>query len=126
MASEIVKQWMIKAQHDLLLAQHELERNENEIVTDGVCFHCQQCAEKSFKAFLISKNSIFPRTHDLESLLKQCIVIDSTFEQIETGMLTGYAIEVRYPDDFYLPDIPEAREAYRIAKTVYEFINGHF
>jgi len=43
---------------------------EEEIVTDAVCFHCQQAVEKLLKAYLISKNVEFGRIHDLETLLK--------------------------------------------------------
>ncbi|OHD53972.1 MAG: hypothetical protein A2Y33_12440 [Spirochaetes bacterium GWF1_51_8] len=123
MAFENVSQWMLKAYHDLLLARHELERPSDEMVTEGVCFHCQQCAEKALKAFLVSKHSEISRTHDLEFLLMQCIQIDKTFETIDTGKLSDYAVEIRYPDDFYIPEIAEAKEAYSDASIIYEFVS---
>ena len=124
MVPESVNQWMLKSHHDLLLAQHELERKESEIVTEGVCFHSQQCAEKALKAYLIVKNAVFPRTHDLESLLKQCAQWDVAFAGLETGMLTEYAVEIRYADDFYIPEISEAKEACRIAQKIFEFVKS--
>jgi hypothetical protein len=36
--------------------------------------------------------------------------------------LYPYAIEVRYPDEFYIPSIEEAKECFEIATKVKEFI----
>jgi hypothetical protein len=40
----------------------------------------------------------------------------------EADILTEYAVEFRYPDDFYIPDIEEAKEAYSLALKVKDFI----
>jgi len=65
-----------------------------------VLFHCQQAVEKSLKAYLDSKNIIYPKTHDLETLLSMCIDNDKSFEQISfTTSLTPYAVDIRY-DEF--------------------------
>lgn len=36
--------------------------------------------------------------------------------------MNTYAVEIRYPDDFYIPDIDEAKAAYEMAKKVKEFV----
>jgi hypothetical protein len=36
--------------------------------------------------------------------------------------LNSYAVELRYPDDFYIPDIKEAKKAYETALKVKEFV----
>jgi hypothetical protein len=36
--------------------------------------------------------------------------------------LTEYAIDVRYPEEFYFPDIQEAKETIEIAEKVKSFI----
>lgn len=36
--------------------------------------------------------------------------------------LTDYAVEIRYPEDIYFPDIKEAEEAIKKAEKVKEFV----
>jgi len=38
------------------------------------------------------------------------------------GNLSFYAVEIRYPDDFYIPTIKEAKDSIRIAKQVKKLI----
>jgi hypothetical protein len=40
----------------------------------------------------------------------------------KTKNLTDYAIDIRYPDEFYIPTIEEARNAFESATFVKEFI----
>ena len=50
--AELARQWLAKAQNDLLNADNNL--NAEQVPLDTVCFHCQQAAEKMLKAFLTS------------------------------------------------------------------------
>ncbi len=43
---------------------------------------------------------------------------DTIFENINVGNLSFYAVEVRYPDEFYIPSVEEAKECFRIASNV--------
>lgn len=52
MSPPSVRAWVRKAESDLKVARDELATLEP--ATDAVCFHCQQCAEKYLKAYLIS------------------------------------------------------------------------
>lgn len=45
---ELAKEWLHKAENDLLNAENNL--NSTKIPTDTVCFHCQQGVEKYFNA----------------------------------------------------------------------------
>ena len=38
------------------------------------------------------------------------------------GNLTFYAVDIRYPDEFYIPCFEEAEECYQTARKVKEFI----
>jgi HEPN domain-containing protein len=66
--AESVVRWIDKAEHDLLAAEHTMQLAESGL-TDIICFHCQQCAEKYLKALLVSLGVHFPKTHDLRLLL---------------------------------------------------------
>ncbi len=68
MKSELVRNWLIKANNDIRVIQNELSLPVEKTVTDGVCFHTQQAIEKFFKAYLISNEIEFPKTHNLEIL----------------------------------------------------------
>jgi HEPN domain-containing protein len=122
MIEEHIKNWIIKAMEDFNIARHELSFPEDEISTSPVCFHCQQVVEKLLKAYLVSKSIDFGKTHDLEYLLELCVKQDEEFENLSMGDLKSYAVEVRYPDDFYIPSIEEARECFKIASEIKNFV----
>jgi HEPN domain-containing protein len=67
-------------------------------VYDGVCFHCQQCAEKYLKALLQELALLITRTHDLESLRVQLLPHHQPLRSLCRGMefLTDSAVDVRY------------------------------
>jgi HEPN domain-containing protein len=117
----LVKLWQVKAENDLKTIENEF--GAETPVTDTICFHAQQAAEKYLKSYLVSKQVPFRNTHSITEILRSCIEIDTEFEELSFAVfLTAYAVDLRYPDDFYIPDISEAREAFRIAKEVKSFV----
>lgn len=123
MINDRVRKWIIKAMEDFKVSQHELSLPDEEISTGPVCFHCQQVVEKLLKAYLVFKNIEFEWTHDLEHLLDLCSKCDPEFKNLDVGTLTSYAVEVRYPDEFYIPTVDEARECFDIASKVKDFVS---
>ena len=63
---EYLELWLVKANHDLVIARQGMERDTSEWVTDMLCFHAQQAIEKAFKAWLIRFGEEPPRTHSFE------------------------------------------------------------
>jgi len=125
MNNEAVKKWILKAENDLKIAKDEILTKDP--ATDAICFHAQQCVEKYLKAYLIYNDKEITKTHDILFLIKQCSLIDYEFKyllEINADSLTSYAVEIRYPDDFYFPDIQEAKEAIEICEKVKEFVNN--
>lgn len=122
MIKEYLKNWVVKAMEDFNIAKHELSFPEVEVSTSPVCFHCQQVTEKLLKAFLVLKDIDFGKTHDVEYLLELCINQDIEFEKLNIGNLKFYAVEVRYPEEFYIPSIEEANECFEIAEKIKEFV----
>jgi len=39
-----LRNWIAKADNDILVIRHEMDIPESEWVTDAICFHCQQAA----------------------------------------------------------------------------------
>lgn len=122
MNNEYLQRWMIKADNDLKVAGHEINIDSGERVTEAICFHCQQAIEKYLKAYLIFNKVDFGKTHNLEYLLKVCSKYDKEFAKVDVGNLSFYAVEIRYPDDFYIPTVKEAKDSVKIAKQIRKLI----
>ena len=118
------RRWVERAENDLRNAECVLRLTE-DCPTDTVCFHCQQCAEKYLKALLISRNSAFPKTHDLVLLLNLIAGAGGLALQAEQVQpLNRYSVEARYPGDWDPIDLNEATEALGLAKGVREAVRA--
>ncbi len=122
MIDEYVKKWIIKAKNDLQVAENEMNVSIRNKIPEAICFHSQQAVEKFLKAFLVKNSIEFGKTHNLEFLLELCSKEDNDFKKIDVGNLTYYAVEVRYPDEFYQPTEDEAEECINIAREVKKFV----
>ena len=124
MSKETVKKWLLLADGDLKTAKDEFD-TENP-VTNTICFHAQQCVEKYLKAFLTFVQEPFGKTHDIAHLIELCKRHDSTFENLyslKAHKLTRYAVIIRYPDEFYVPSMQEAKHSIEIAEEVKNFVS---
>jgi len=127
MNRDAIKKWILKAENDLKIAKDEM-LTENP-ATDAICFHAQQYVEKYLKAYLISKDKEISKTHDILFLIKQCLLIDNEFNyllELNADSLTSYAVEIRYPEEFYFPSLEEAKEAIEICEKVKQFVINKF
>jgi len=120
--TEIAKQWLAKAESDLLNADNNLKAEK--IPYDTVCFHCQQAAEKMLKAYLVARGKEYPISHDLLLILEQITSLDPKAEQLRDTLilLMPYAVEVRYPDDYSLPSAEDTRQARDAAQEVHDWL----
>ncbi len=123
---DLARQWLAKAQSDLLNADNNLAAEQ--IPYDTVCFHCQQAAEKLLKAALIVSGQHPPRAHDLMILLENIQADYLDVEQLRDplAILMPYAIEIRYPDDWFMPSSEDAREARDMAGQVLDWVRKTF
>ena len=119
---DYLRRWLILALNDLRSARHEASLPEDEMVTSSVCFHSQQAAEKFLKAYLVARGVSFGRTHNIQHLIRLCSKEDPEFSSVKAGRLTYYAVQARYPDEFYIPTVDEAREALRLAEGIKDFV----
>src|SRR5947209_9325109 len=94
---KMTREWVKKAEQDYLLAQ---QGSRSEVpVHDGVCFHCQQCAEKYCKGMMEEIGLPVPKTHDLDVLLTALLSHHATLRTLRRGLLflTDFAVDIRYP-----------------------------
>ncbi|MBY0247626.1 MAG: HEPN domain-containing protein [Nitrospiraceae bacterium] len=118
---DLVRAWVLKADHDLLNIENNLAARE--IPWDTVCFHAQQCGEKYLKALLVSRHIDPPKIHDLTelyALLPDGLLTDFNARLLEE--LNPYSIEGRYPGVWEPVEQGEALRAVEAAKTIRQVI----
>lgn len=122
---ELTQKWLDRAAGDLKTAQHTLKLSDRECPFETVCFHAQQCAEKSLKAFLTFHGVIFEKTHDLKELLRLSDRIEKLSSKLgKLGRLNSYAVEARYPEAFEEMTRSQADHAVALAQKTYEVIQS--
>jgi HEPN domain-containing protein len=99
---KLVLNWVKKARSDLKVAEDELKTIDPEINVVG--FLLQQFVEKYLKAFLVTNEKKFEKSHSLEYLLSICKELDKNFEKFYTEdfiALTQCSVDARYPDIYF-------------------------
>ena len=96
---QTTKEWVRKAEADWVIARQS--RRSRIPLHDGVCFHCQQCAEKYLKALLAELAITIPRTHNLDDIGNVILPHQSGLSSLRRGLifLTDFAVETRYPGE---------------------------
>lgn len=117
----LVKNWIIKAKHDLFAAK---KIGEEEEYLDVAIYHCQQAAEKALKGFLTLHDLAFSKTHDIRLLVQLATKANPEFHNFEdtADFLTPYATEFRYPGEIMNPSKGEFLEALTKAEEILKFI----
>lgn len=119
MAKEDALEWLRFAQDDLESAVFLMGMQKRKL--EIICYHCQQCAEKSIKALFALHDLEIPRTHDFRALTAGLRLRYSFSEH--DSLLAGlqpFAVAVRYP--FEIDLIPGDEEgAIRAAEVMLGF-----
>jgi HEPN domain-containing protein len=90
---------------------------------EDLCFDAQQAAEKALKAVLVQCQVAFPKTHaiaDLLTLLQQAGTPAPPDVEV-ASILTGYAVDARYPGLSEPVTAEDYREAVEIADRVVQW-----
>jgi HEPN domain-containing protein len=96
--NDLVKEWLLLADHDLGAAKIIFERlpDYKEIVG----FHCQQAVEKYLKGLLTHIEIEFNKSHDLiypvDLVNKNGEIIGYQLKE-KTKVLSSFAVNIRYP-----------------------------
>jgi len=127
---EEVKEWLRFADDDLYSAKilNDAVRKPHEII----CYHCAQAVEKYLKGYLISRDIIPEKSHNLLFLNRICTEKDNDFCNIQSScdFLNQFATAIRYPHKY---DITEndvdfsikAAEKVKNSKPITELINNY-
>jgi HEPN domain-containing protein len=117
----IIQEWLMYAQNDMTAAR-SMFYDVNPKQTEISVFHCQQCAEKALKAYLVAHEIDPPKIHNLLILCKMCADIDGDFLSLinKASDLNLYAVASRYPKQL-VSDDTEAKVAIVKAQQIYDF-----
>jgi HEPN domain-containing protein len=115
-------EWLRRAKSNM--ARAKAGRVAPDILYEDLCYDAQQAVEKAFKSVCIIHEIIFPKTHDIayliELLEKGGVEVPENLQNAK--ILTGYAVETRYPGDYEPVDEEDLRKAIEIAKEVLKWV----
>ena len=119
---DIVAEWIQTAYDDYDSAKYLFDRPHRKPL-EIICYHCQQSAEKSLKAFLCANNVDIPKTHDTGILNQHCSEIDDKFSNFQKlcEELTIYATETRYPIRIEIDEATAERLLQQVLE-IYDFV----
>ena len=82
--------------------------------------------EKLLKAYLACIGESPPITHDLFFLLERVLSSSLEAEPLRDylAILMPYAVEIRYPDDWFMPSAKDTQEARDAAEAVMDWLKG--
>ena len=120
---DIVNEWLQIAFDDYDSAKY-LYDNKTPKPLEIICYHCQQSAEKSLKAYLCANDVDIPKTHEVKRLCNLCSDIDSAFGVLfnDCEELEVYATETRYPLRIEIDDT-HAERALQQAWIIYNYVS---
>ena len=121
----VINEWIRYSNDDLYAAQHFFDTMQFPIYRI-VCFNAQQSAEKYLKAYQIYFDIDVIKTHNLTSLVLSLQEFDEEILMLEkdAGLLSSFAVQYRYPDDFDDLTKEDAEKSLNIARIIQKFITG--
>ncbi len=125
--SGTVEQWLEFARNDLRAAELLLE----DEIYYLVCFHGQQCTEKTLKAILVLNGVTPPKIHSINKLLTLLPPEWADRFNDDLPLFDDFYIPTRYPDALPgslpegLPSKAEAEKALSMARETFQEVQRH-
>jgi HEPN domain-containing protein len=119
---EAANTWLKRAKSNM--ARAKAGRVSSEILYEDLCFDAQQAVEKALKSLCVIYEIVFPKTHDIAYLIELLEEKNVTVpEDVQNAkILTGYAVETRYPGDYEPMDEDDYFKAIEIADKVLRWV----
>lgn len=114
--------WLLRAESNLSIAQGGQGKG---VFLEDLCFEAQQAAEKALKALLIYLSGEYPKVHAFTLLLERLEQLISVPDSIkEVVELSSYAVEMRYPGDYYPVSEEEYERALELATRAIHWVKA--
>lgn len=123
------KRWLAQATHVVGVAKTLLA----EACYAESCFHAEQAAQLTLKAFLYGQGERSVPIHSVKELVERCATYDAAFTPlVDAGkVLDQYYIPTRYPDAIGFPGVPyetytgrQANEALQLATSLVTLVSS--
>jgi len=92
-----------KAEKDIMTVRvlHTKNFHPEDLMYDIICFHATQAVEKFLKSFIIKNGKTVEKIHDLDSLQKSAMEINSSFSDIKNAcvLLNTFVPNIKYDDE---------------------------
>ena len=122
MSTRAFETWLQRARSNLAIARIGKHAG---IILEDLCFEAQQAAEKALKALLLFYGAEPPRTHAFTLLLTDLANYQDIPDAIsEVVDLTDYAVQMRYPGDYYPVSDEEYARAVELAARVVAWVTA--
>jgi len=95
-----------------------------DILYEDLCYDAQQAVEKALKSICIIHEIVFPKTHDIAYLIELLEKgnVEVPGELQNAKILTGYAVETRYPGDYEPVHEDDYLDAMQLAEKVFKWV----
>jgi len=111
------------AEGDLESAKALAEANRGR--PENVCYHAEQCVEKSLKAILVHFEKAVPITHDLGIITERVNQVLPIEIHADLTSYTEFATTRRYEDSDMILDHTDLEAAIKIAEDVLIWAKSH-
>ena len=113
---EEIEIWLARAKSNLSIAQ---QSDIEGAFFEDLCFEAEQAAEKALKALLIYVSGDYLKVHSFSLLLSHLENYLAVPENIKESIeLSDYAVQTRYPGDYYPVGEEEYQRAIDLADRV--------
>jgi HEPN domain-containing protein len=114
--------WLQRAKSNM--ARAKAGRVLPDILYEDLCYDAQQVVEKALKSVCIIHEIVFPKTHDIAYLIELLEKgnVEVPGELQNAKILTGYAVETRYPGDYEPVNEDDYLNAMQLAEKVLKWV----
>lgn len=108
-----------KAKEQLHIANEELFKPEEDVVTYLVCKNSQHAIENNLKGYLHLRGYQTHENESLEGLLNRCISLDSNFKKIDLNVFDCKASKI---DSSYCNEVSKVSSCFETADNLDTFL----
>ena len=118
MVTKEIKTLLKKAISELKIAEYELNRPNEDVVTVSVCLSARQSINSLLRLFLLSKSINHTDGKSLQELLAQCKNSDKQFESIDISTILCNALNHDECENKYCLTTESVTNCFSIANQV--------
>ena len=118
MAKNKIEDSLKQAIHALKIAEDEINRPNEDVVTLSVCLTARQSMRAMMRLFLLTKSIHHDESESLYNLLSHCKKADKQFESIELSKMVCNKLDAAGCENKYCLAIPNVNDCMEIANKI--------